>query len=187
MSKDSQPAKGRKETQRFTNDVRASDLIEGDRVSRDLVAKHPDQLGDPIRQQALYEDEPLPETQLVVATEIKRYHDVYSAILVDVEEGKFIRASRHDRQQAMTQAEADWGVREIGSKVVVDEVGELERPEGERDEREKEYVQTWVEILFDEFAAGHFDLHDERYLIGTTLMLRDFDGRKCSCDIHLEE
>lgn len=179
----------RTETKRFEGDVSAADLIEGDRIDKRLVARHPDQLGAPIRSAPPEADEENPDAQFVVVTGINRMNDVHSALLFDPDTETFLRASRHDSQQAWTQAEDDWKVRETGTKVVVDEVHDLERPEQEQDEDAHEYVQGWVEILFDEirYSGGDPDLQDERELDGTTLKLNDHDGRKTLATITLGE
>lgn len=176
------------DTKRFDETVSTTDLIEGDRIDKRLVARHPSQLGDPIRRSMPNEPDE-PATQLVVVTALNNMDDVHSALLFDPETETFIRASRHDSQQAWTQAETDWKVRDLGKTVKVEEVHDLERPENEWDQDEHEYVQEWVEILFDDvrYTGGDTDMQDERELDGTTLKLNDYDGRKTLATISLED
>lgn len=176
-----------REPTRYEDEISGADLIEGDRIDPRLVARHPDQLGAPIRRTQPNEED-FPDTQLVVVTALDTMQDVHSALLFDPETDTFVRAGKHDSQSAWTQAEADWTVREVGEEVVVEEVHDLERPEGERDENADEYAQHWVEIVFADvrFTGGDPDVSDERELDGTTLKLRDVDGRKLLASISLE-
>lgn len=174
-----------RETTRFDEDVSGDELIEGDRIATELVAHHVDQLGSSIQYDP---DGNLPNAQLVRVTATRSLNDVHSAILFDPETETFVRASRHDSQQAWSQREADWTVREVGTTVAVEEVHDLERPDSETDESEQQYVQTWAEILFDDvrFTGGDRDTRDEMELDGATLKLRDYDGRKALATISLE-
>jgi len=180
---------GRAETKRFDTEVIADDLIEGDRIEPKLVAQHPDQLGAPLRRTPPEADEKNPAAQLVTVTALNTMDDVHSAILFDPETEMFLRAGRHDSQQAWNQKEADWKVRDIGTKVVVEEVHELERPEEEQDQDAEEYAQEWVEMLFDgiRYTGGDPDMRDERELDGSTLKLNDCDGRKVLATLSLED
>jgi hypothetical protein len=172
-----------REPTRFDEDVNGDDLIEGDRIDKQLVAHHVDQLGSAIDSHG-----DCPDAQLVRVTATRSLDDVHSAILLDPETETFIRASRHDSQQAWTQKEADWKVRGLGTTVAVDEVHQLERRDDETDETEQQFVQHWAEILFDDvrFTGGDRDTHDQMELDGTTLKLRDADGRKALATISLE-
>jgi hypothetical protein len=172
-----------REPTRFDEDVNGDEVIEGDRIDKQLVATAADQLGS-----ALYPHGDCPDAQLVKVTATRSLDDVHSAILLDPETETFVRASRHDSQQAWSQKEADWTVREVGTTVSVEEVHDLERPDDETDETEQQYVQTWVEILVDDarYHGGDRDTHDEMELGGTTLKLRDHDGRKALATISLE-
>lgn len=177
----------RTDTKRFADAVDTADLIEGDRIDKRLVARHPDQLGKPIRK-TMPDEVDWPNTQLVVVTPIDRMDDVHSALLFDPETELFVRASRHGSNSAWTQAEADWTVRDVGQEIVVDEVHDLERPEDEQDQDADDYAQEWVEILFDDvrYSGGDTDMHDERELDGSTLALEDYDGRKLLASISIE-
>ena len=171
-------------TTRFDEDVSGDELIEGDRIATGLVAHHVDQLGDSIGYDPHGD---LPGAQLVRVTATRSLDDVHSAILLDPETETFIRASHHDSQQAWTQKEADWTVRGVGTTVAVDEVHDLKRPDSETDETEQQYVQTWAEILFDDvrYTGGDRDCKDEMELDGSTLKLRDYDGRTAVATISL--
>lgn len=181
-------AEGRTDTKRFSDDVSGDDLIEGDRIDKRLVARHPSQLGSPLRR-TMPDEADDPATQLVVVTQMDSMADVHSALLYDSDAELFIRASRHDSQQAWSQKEADWTVRDIGQTVTVETLHELKRPDNEHDEDEREYVQHWVEALFDDvrYNDGDTDFSDERELDGNTLKLRDVDGREALATISLEE
>lgn len=170
---------------RYTEQLYPTELDEGDRIDPKLVARHPDQLGDPIRRATDPHEEEYPPTVLVTVTEIYRYDDVHSAILVDPETGTMVRASRHDSQQAWTRKEADWTVREVGTDIRVVDADVRKRPDSEKDETEMEYMETWVDVLFNDPAAGYFDYSDERKLEGRTVHLRGFDGREGFATIEL--
>jgi hypothetical protein len=174
-----------RETERFDENVSGDELIEGDRIATELVAHHVDQLGSAIQYDPHGD---LPDAQLIRVTATRSLDDVHSAILLDPETETLVRASRHDSQQAWSQKEADWTVRGVGTTVAVEEVHDLERPDNETDETEQQYVQTWAEILFDDVrvTGGDRDTHDEMELDGTTLKLRDHDGRKALATISLE-
>jgi len=173
----------RTDTDRFADDVNATELIEGDRIDPQLVARTFGQLGDrrSARQDA-------PETQLVAITIIDTMQDVYSALLADPETGTIIRAGRHASNQAWTQKEADWTVREVGTRAVVEEVRELTVTDndGAVDDG-REWVQEWADVVIGDAAAGHDDYSDEKELDGKTLRLRDVDGRQALATISLED
>lgn len=175
---------GRTENKRFTDDVSGDNLIEGDRIAKELVARTPGQLG-----QSIYAAQDAPETQLVAVTEINTMDDVHSAILVDTETETFIRASCHNSQQAWSQAEADWTVRDVGKIIQVSDAEVEQMPDnGFTEEDDEEHMQTWVEVLFYDLVNGHFDYHDERKLEGSTLRLYDPHGpRKGYATVELED
>jgi hypothetical protein len=171
---------------RHTDDVSIDDLTEGDRIAAELVAKVPEQLGEAI-QPVAPEAPAAPKTQLVAITAIDRYDDSHTAILADPDSETMIRATRLSNSQAMTQAEADWTVRAIGTTISVDEVYELDIADTDDPVDDAvDYVASWADILFDDLRAGHFDYSDERAIDGSTLTLRDFDGRRAVADITLE-
>jgi len=179
---------GRTETKRFDDEqFDATDLIEGDRIDPALVATVPEQLGEHIKPVHPEQDTP-PVTQLAAASAINTMDDVHSAILVDGETGTMVRASRHDSSSAMSQKEADWKVRDVGTKVVVEDVHELTL--GDNDdptEDDVEYIEGWADIVLGDMAAGHFDYADDVKMNGRTLTLSDFDGRKGMASISLED
>lgn len=181
---------GRTETKRFSGDEQfdAADLIEGDRIDPMLVARTPGQLGDPIQPAQPEADEPNPTTKLVTATAINRMNDVHTAILVDGETGTMVRAGRHDSNSAWTQKEADWKVRDVGTKIVVEDVHELTLADSDDPvEDEAEYIEGWADIVLGDMAAGHFDYADETSMNGRSLTLSDFDGRKAVASVSLED
>lgn len=181
-------AEKRTDTKRFDEDVSGDDLIEGDRIDKRLVARTFGQLGNQIKP-SHPESEPEPKTQLVAITAINSMDDTHTALLADTDTGTIIRASRHDSQSAWSQKEEDWKVREVGTSISVDEVHELELPEGDdMPDGEMEWVQEWADIVIVDLANGYNDYNDERSLSGrSTLKLRDGDGREALATISLEE
>jgi len=183
-------ADGRTDTKRFDGEFDASDLIEGDRIAPELVARAIGQYGERIKAhppEADEEDKPA-TTQLVAATAISTMDDTHSALLVDPDTGTIVRAGCHDSSSAWSQKEADWTVYEVGTSVVVDDVLDLEISSNDEPvDDEHEWVQGWVDILFDDLRNGHFDYDDERSLGGSTLKLRDYDSREARASISLED
>jgi hypothetical protein len=184
----SQSADGRTETKRFENTVVGDELIIGDQIDTRLVARTFGQLGTRIKPSHPNE-EPEPKTQLVQITRTNDMDDVHRALLADTETGTIIRAGRHDSQSAWSQKEADWKVYEIGTSVTVDEDVDLTVAEQDDDpEDEQKYVQHWVDIVIEDTANGYDDYSDERALVsGSTLKLRDMDGREAYASISLED
>jgi len=178
---------GRTDTNRFTDDVSGDELIEGDRISKSLVARVPGQLGEATQPHHPEGDEP-PVTQLVAVTEIDRYDDVHSALLLDPETETFARASRHADSQAWNQKEADWTVREVGTEIDVTDATVDDWGDGDPADDDQAFVQEWVDIVFGDIRAGHLDEYDDRRsLSGTTLALHDeWSGRKATATISLE-
>ena len=175
-------------TERYTDSVDASNVIEGDRIAKRLVARHPGQLGD---KRNPYSDDD-PDMQLLVVTELRDMDDSHTALLLDPETETWIRAGRLDRSQAWTQAEADWTVREVGSDITVTDA-DLEATHGSGDAEEMDavqYAQDWVDILFGDIAKGHYDDYDDRrrMVSSHTLRLQDeFSGALVWADIELED
>jgi len=184
----SQSDDGRTETNRFVDDVSGDELIVGDRIDTRLVARTFGQLGTRIKPSHPNE-EPEPKTQLVQITQTKFLDDVHRALLADTETGTIIRASRHDSQSAWSQKEADWTVHETGTSVTVDEDVDLTVAEQDTEpEDAQQYVQHWASVVIEDTANGHDDYNDERALVGgTTLKLRDMDGREAYATITLED
>jgi hypothetical protein len=189
MANQTESDDGRTDTKRFTDDVSAEDLIEGDRIKRALVAPTPDLLGDQWTATHAEDTNDAPTAQLAVVTTIKEMSDVHTAILVDTDAEMLIRASRTDRQQAMSQSEADWTVRAVGSEINVTDVDRLEVADNDTQPDDSvEYVQSWAEVLFHDMVAGHFDYSDERKMTSsTTLHLRDIEGREALATIGLTD
>ncbi len=174
-------ADDRTDTKCFENTVTGDELIEGDRISKRLVAQSLGQLGQPWQPDG-------PETQLVTVTDINSMDDTHTALIADPESGALFRAGRHDRQQAVSQKEADWKVRDIGTTIVVETVHELELASSDDPvDDEAEYIEEWAQLLFDDARNGYDDYSDERKLNGRTLTLRDVDGRKAMATISLED
>jgi hypothetical protein len=171
----------RTETTRHTTEISADDLIEGDRIARELVARHPDELGEPINQHR--HDREHTDTCLLRVTQIDGMDDTHSAVLIDPETGTMVRATRHDRQSAWTQSEADWSVCEVGQRPVVEEVYELRL--SSRDDPvddETDYIEGWAEVVLPDIADQYSDI---RAMDGRTLRLEDIDGRRALAKISL--
>lgn len=165
----------------------ATELTEGDRIAPKLVARAPGQLGNPIQPSQPGRD-PEPTTKLVAATAINTMDDVHTAILVDGETGTMVRASRHDSNQAWSQKEADWKVRDVGTKAVVEDVHELTLADSDNPtDDDSAYIQEWANVVLGDMAAGYFDYADDIKMNGRTLTLSDFDGRKGVATISLED
>lgn len=186
MEQNNASDEGRTENKRFTDSVDAEKLIVGDRIAPQLVASTPGQLGEIIKPSHPEGDNP-PKTQLVRITQTKGLDDTHSAILADPETGVMVRASCHDSSSAWSQKERDWKVHDIGTDVSVTEVHDVEYAENDETGDDNEYVQGWAEIVLVDKANGHFDYSDEISLGGSTLKLRDVDGRKATATISLEE
>jgi len=189
MAEDNHAMSGEsRSTHRFTTeDVGGDVLNEGDRISKNLVARTPGQLGETIKPVHPEGNEP-PKTQFVAVTEIDRYDDVHSAILLDPDAEMFVRASRHGNNQAMTQAEADWTVREIGSKITVKDADVDNWGESEPAENDIDWMQEWIDVVFGDIRAGYLQEYaDRRSLNGTTLTMNDeLAGHKGTAKIKLE-
>jgi len=180
---------GRTETKRFDDDEQfdATDLIEGDRIDPSLAARTPGQLGQTIKP-SHPESDPQPTTKLVTVTQMNTLDDVHTAILVDGETGTMVRASRHDSSSAWNQKEADWKVRDVGTKVVVEDVHELTLADNDNAvDDEAAYIQEWANVVLGDMAAGHFEYQDDGKMNGRTLTLSDHDGRKGMATITLKD
>lgn len=181
---------GRTDSKRFEDDVDATELIEGDRIDRALVAPELSMVGQRSHADDVWDEiDDAREYQIARVTATDRMDDTHNALLLDPETGVFARATRHDSQSAWTQREADWTVRDVGAEVVVEEVHELDLPADEQpdaDEDPQAYAEEWVDVIFGDLAAGHDDYKDERSLSGgDRLTLRDADGRKVVASISL--
>ena len=163
----------RTETKRFTTDsapFTARELIEGDRIAPALVARVMDGLG---RTRSPRPD--APPAQLAEATITDRMNDVHSAVLVDGETGVLVRASRHDSQSAWSQKEADWKVRELGTRVIVESAEVAEDGTDEWDEANAaDAAGAWANVVLQDRARGATDYDDELTLEGrSSLTLRE--------------
>lgn len=176
---------GRTETKRFdAEDVTAADLIEGDRIDPSLVASTMDGLGE--RRSA---DPDAGVTQLAEATVTNGMNDVHSAILVDGESGVMVVASRHDSQNAWSQKEADWKVREVGDRVAVTDAEiALDGNDELGDADPLEEAEAWANIVLQDRAAGATDYADRLKMTGRNVLSlhEEFDGTKMHANIELE-
>jgi len=171
---DQTPTESRTEPKRFDADADAAfdatALIEGDRVDPALVAATTNALG-PTRSAA----RDAPPTQLAEATITHGRDDVHSAILVDGESGRFVAASRHDKNAAWTQKEADWKVRAVGDRVAVTDATIEEDGNDEwLADRAAEDAEHWANVVLQEVARGAEEFVDELTLDGRdSLRLRE--------------
>jgi hypothetical protein len=140
----------------------AEGVNEGDYIAAPLVARVAGQLGDRIDAHT-----DAPDTELLLVTATSWHDNVQRALLFHPESGLFLRATNTEHRKS-------WKVHEFGENIVVEDAEVEEWPEDERDVSEMEYMETWVEVMFnDEIAAGNYDIGDERELEGRTLHLRD--------------
>ena len=175
-------------TTRFTDSVSGDELIEGDRISKHLVARTPGQLGQPTKPAHPEGDSP-PQTQLLAVTEIDRYDDTHSALLLDPETETWIRASRHNSSSAWSQKEEDWKVRELGTEINVTDATVEDWGESEPVESDRDWMGEWIDMVFGDIQAGHFDEYsDRRTLSGSTLHMHDeMGGHKGYATIKLDQ
>ncbi len=145
------------DTQRHeTEDVDATDLSEGDRLAPSLVARTLSGLGSTSSSRR-----DAPATQFAEATETNKMDDVHTAILVDGETGVMVRASRHDRQSAWSQRESDWTVREVGTRVSVDDAEVARDPDdGWVDVDAAQEAEGWANLVLQDRAIGYADYND---------------------------
>jgi hypothetical protein len=102
-------------------------------------------------------------------------NDVHSGVLVDGETGVLVRASRHDSQSAWSQKEADWKVRELGTRVIVESAEVAEDGTDEWDEANAaDAAGAWANVVLQDRARGATDYDDELTLEGrSSLTLRE--------------
>lgn len=154
---------GRTETKRFDDEeFDATDLIEGDRIDPSLVASTIDGLG-------VFHagGDRSTSTQLAEATITNSMDDVHSAILVDGESGLLVRASRHDSQSAWNQKEADWKVRELGTRVAVTDAEVATDGNEEWDDIDAaSEAEGWANLVLGDRARGESDYNDDLTLEG---------------------
>jgi len=176
----------RTESKRFTVDdapVSAADLVAGDRVDPSLVARTMDGLG--------YTRSARPDavpTQLTEATITDRMDDVHTAILVDGESGVLVRAGRHDPQAAWSQREADWKVRDVGDRVVVESADVAQDGNDEWvDADAAAEAERWANVVLQDRARGAADYEDEITLTGgPALVLREpYGPTKVFADVEI--
>lgn len=165
MSRNTDADEGRTETKRFdAEEFTATDLIEGDRIDPSLVANTMGGLGE-----GRSADPDAGVTQLAEATITNRMDDIHRAILVDGETGLLVRASRHDSQSAWSQKEADWKVREIGTRVSVTDAEVAQDGDDEWvDEDAAEAAEAWADVVLGDRAHGETGYEDELTLEGST-------------------
>jgi hypothetical protein len=179
---------GRIEIKRFDAEdapFDAFDLIEGDRIAPLLVASTLEALGTT---RAAGRD--APDTQLAEATITDRYDDVHRAILVDGETGILVRASRTDRQQAMSQKEADWTVREIGTRVSVSDAEiEMDGNDEWDEDSAADGAESWANVVLQDRAQFETDYSDELTISGhsTLTLYEPYGTTKVHASIELEE
>jgi len=178
------------ETTRHENTI-SYPVTEGDRIQKDRVARTLSGLGTR-RQSAPPEADDQPEvTQAVALTQTSRYDDVMGALLYVPGTGRWLRASRHNSSSAWSQAEEDWTVHEAGDTLVATG-GDVERSPDEIEDEDR-YVAGWLEIVAGDLShdaeqGNRPSISDEFELTsGSTVRLRDVDGRKAFAGFRLED
>lgn len=177
---------GRTEPERHeSGDLDADDLIVGDRIDPALVAGSIDAIGSTTTAMAGRPD--AKQTQLGRVTTIDPMEDTHSAILADGETGTLVRAGRRSGGSAMTQAESDWTVREIGDRVTVTDAEVLQEGDGEDDFETTTQAEFWANTVLGDRAAGFDEYADEVKNHGPWLTLYDpFSSRKIRAQYELE-
>jgi len=166
-------------------------VTEGDRIQKDRVARTLGGLRTR-RQSAPPEADDQPEpTQAVALTQTSRYDDVMRALLYVPGTGRWLRASRHNSSSAWSQKEADWTVHEAGDTLVATGGDVGRSPDDIEDE--DEYAAGWLEIVAGDLShdaeqGNTASISDEFELTGgTTIRLRDVDGREGFATFRLED
>jgi hypothetical protein len=174
------------DTQRHeTEDVDATDLSEGDRIDQWLVSRTMSGLG------STHSSRPdAPSTQFAEATVTHGRDDFHRAILVDGETGMLVRASCHDSESAWTQTEADWTVREVGTRVSVEDAEVARDPEDEWvDVDAVQEAESWANVALQERAMGFNDFDNDDLTLerGDSLTLySQHSGARVHATISLE-
>ncbi len=179
---------GRTDTKRHTNEFTADELLEGDRIDPKLVAPLGHDIeDDPTRTYQRANGHPGYQLRTIIET-TGGHNDVQSAILFDPDTETFVRVSGHTSSAAWSQKERDWKVRGLGTSVALDSLLELEYgPDDANRYDDEEYVAEWLDILFGNAAYGD-DITDEvEQFKGTTVTVRDYDGRRAEATITLED
>jgi len=161
---------GRTEPRRFDADetLAASDLIVGDRIDPKLVG--------PAMRCIDLAHSPAGDSdatvQLAEATITRSLDDVHVAILVDGESGVMVRAERHDSQAAWTQQEADWKVRDVGTRVsVTDATVDTDADDEWADADTAAEAEGWANVVLQDRARGSTDYADELTVDGASALI----------------
>ncbi|AFH22630.1 hypothetical protein OSG_eHP31_00090 [environmental Halophage eHP-31] len=178
---------GRTDTKRFTDDVSGDELIEGDRIAPALIPHSPNiDVGEPVAAHMAgrfdEDDDRTFEVRTIISRERRPWGDVQNALVYDPDADLLIRLSGHTGSAAMNQKERDWKVRDIGEKMVVNDMwdGDL------RDVADEEsYVKQWVEVLSQDLAHDHAR-DDIQSFGGDKMTLCDHQGREATVQYHLE-
>lgn len=184
---------GRK-TKRYDDEFTLADAIEGDRIAPELIPRSPDiDVGERVeRHKARPKDPENPDdreftVRLIAHGYRDQYQDVQSALIYDPKAELFARVTGHSSSGAWTQKERDYKVREIGREVVVKDAWDIDIPDIEDfDETPEEFVDVWVEMVFDNAAYGDDVSHELVKFDDKKFSLRDADGRSARVHYSLE-
>lgn len=177
-----------RDNKRFTDDVSLADVIEGDRVDPALIPHSPNiEVGDRVAANVPKQyddtDERTFSVRLIAGGEDRR-GDVQTALVYDPEADLFARLGGHTSSGAMSQAERDWKVRDVGSEVVVADAWDIDIPDLEEDGDELEFVEEWVDIAFDNARYGD-DIAELVEFDGKKFTFRDYDNREARVQYEL--
>jgi len=170
--------------QRFETELTLADARVGDRIAPELVPRSADfDVGDSV---APHHQHRNPEevdnrtfsVRTVLRAETGQFGHVQSALVYDPEADLFARLSGHTSSGAMSQAERDWKVRDIGVEMSVVDVSDAEIPDLEDfDETPEEFVREWVDTLIGNARYGDDIGAEVQRFDGKSMQLRDYDNR----------
>lgn len=181
---------GRTANKRFSDDVSADNLAEGDRIAPELIPRSPEiEVGEDIAPHLARqydEDEDRTFSVRLVAAGEDRWGDVQTALIYDPDADLYIRLSGHTSSGAMNQIERDWKVRDIGREIVVEDVWNVEMQDFADDyDNPQTFVEEWVEIMADNIRGGEMPAELVRF-DGKTFKLEDWDNRVANVQYTLQ-
>ena len=169
---------------RYNHTVNLSDVEVGDNIDPSIVTRSYDMLGEKLWSSVFDSDENR-HYQIAGITKIEHNKDVHIAILIDGETDYFAIASRWDNSH--DKLESDWTIKEIGKKIIVDNITKIEKPEEYKDEIKKEYIQNWIDFTFNGLQTG-MKYNDEMKMISLNCLKIHIHRKniRTYVNIHLE-
>jgi len=160
-------------------------IDDAERLDKELVARALGQLGD---QRNPHEDGP--EMRYLNIAAWSGWDNIHRGLFIDAEDPDGQLMYGHTTDEHST-----WEIEDVGDKVAVDSVSELELADNDdQPDSDKECVQAWMEIIVDEYrydvanGATSPGISDEISFVGQrTLRLSDWDGRKAVFAIDLKD